>query len=112
MMTTVEVAQAFSKTPGGRFARLGPYSGEQFRMELEEILLRTRPDIVSVVLDGTEGYGSSFLEEAFGGLVRSGVIPSDELKRRVKIVARTSLFQPYADEAKNYFDDALRVLDN
>ena len=24
-------------------------------------------------LDGTRGYGSSFLEEAFGGLVRSGI---------------------------------------
>ena len=25
-----------------------------------------------VEMDGTRGYGSSFLEEAFGGLVRSG----------------------------------------
>lgn len=28
-----------------------------------------------VDLDGTAGYGTAFLEEAFGGLVRNGILP-------------------------------------
>ena len=31
---------------------------------------------VTIELDGVRGYGSSFLEEAFGGLVREGYKPS------------------------------------
>ena len=62
----------FSKFPGPRFIRLGPDSGEQFR---DEVLI---PAInaygtIGVDLDDVFGYGSSFLEEAFGGLVRAGV---------------------------------------
>lgn len=32
-----------------------------------------KPEKIIVNLDGVLGYGSSFLEEAFGGLIRDGV---------------------------------------
>jgi hypothetical protein len=62
----------FSKFPGPRYIKLGPDSGELFR---ESVLIPAMNEYseVSVNLDDVFGYGSSFLEEAFGGLVRSDV---------------------------------------
>ena len=64
----------FTEFPGPRHETIGKFSGERFR---EEVLLETIREHgisqMAVDLDGTAGYGSSFLEEAFGGLIRRGV---------------------------------------
>lgn len=79
----ISIARDYSPTPAGRYASDGPFPGEVFREKLLLPALKTQ-DIVVVDLDGTAGYGSSFLEEAFGGLVRKGY-RFDELRRRLKI---------------------------
>jgi hypothetical protein len=107
-MLTIAIAKDFSRTPGPRFARLGPHSGEAFRQQLEKALKESGSDIVQVVLDGTEGYGSSFLEEAFGGLVRAGGFSPSEISRRVQIIANDSLYETYATEARRYIKDAAK----
>lgn len=73
MLQVLKVSDDFSDIPGPRYIREGAYSGEDFR----ERLLRPRlqscldnGDTLQVDLDGTQGYGTSFLEEAFGGLIR------------------------------------------
>lgn len=69
----ISIASDFSKTPGPRFRNEGDFSGQQF---LEEILNAKFSTALSegkkiiVDLDGTVGYGTSFLEEVFGGLAR------------------------------------------
>lgn len=70
----LNVAREFSKYPAGRFTADGPASGEEFR---EKYLLPTlqAKKSLKIELDGTRGYGSSFLEEAFGGAVRAGYDP-------------------------------------
>lgn len=78
-MTTISVANDFSPVPAGRHREDGPFPGETFRDELLLPALKNFED-VAVDLDGTEGYGSSFLEEAFGGLIRKGF--TEELLRR------------------------------
>jgi hypothetical protein len=80
----ISIAKAFSRFPAGRFREDGPFSGEAFREDKLLPLLRKHSEVV-VVLDGVEGYGSSFLEEAFGGLVREKYFTADELKKRLKI---------------------------
>ena len=72
MTKIVNIGLDFSRYPAGRRIAHGPFSGERFRNEflLPHLLAGTK---VEVRLDDTAGYGSSFLEEAFGGLVRSGV---------------------------------------
>ncbi len=70
----INIANEYTKTPGGRFEKEGQFSGEDFRKKLlqpkyEECKRRREKLIVN--LDGGYGYGSSFLEEAFGGLVRN-----------------------------------------
>lgn len=44
--------------------------------------------VVTIVLDGTRGMGSSFLDEAFGGLVRSEGKNKDELQHRLRFQSR------------------------
>jgi hypothetical protein len=67
------IADEFSKTPGPRSRAEGKHSAEEF---LETILLGRFDEAVAsdailiVDLDGGYGYGTSFLEEAFGGLAR------------------------------------------
>lgn len=67
----ISIAKDFSKFPGGRFKTDGPYTGEHFREDwlVPNLLNETK---VLVDLDGAMGYSSSFLEEAFGGLIRAG----------------------------------------
>ncbi|ATB63832.1 DUF4325 domain-containing protein [Pseudomonas mosselii] len=63
----------------------GIYSGEAFR---ENILIPNleQYEIITLSLDGGCGYGSSFLEEAFGGLVRHGHTATD-LEGRLNLIS-------------------------
>lgn len=79
----INIARDFSRAPAGRFISDGPNSGERFRKQFLVPALQADTDLV-LELDGTRGYGSSFLEEAFGGLVRMGYAAAD-LLRRIKL---------------------------
>ncbi|WP_321837861.1 STAS-like domain-containing protein [Pseudomonas kulmbachensis] len=64
----------FSEFPGPRREVVGPNSGEKFRETVLLPTINSNPDALIVInLDGTAGYGSSFLEESFGGLIRHGI---------------------------------------
>jgi STAS-like domain of unknown function (DUF4325) len=78
----IRIAQDFTRFPAGRFTGDGPYSGELFRQKLLEPHLAKGETIV-VDFDGALGYGSSFLEEAFGGLIRDGYGATDLLGRLI-----------------------------
>lgn len=81
-MSTLSVAQDFSRFPAGRSVADGPFPGENFRKLLVSALEKGP---VIVQLDGTLGYGSSFLEEAFGGLVRKCGFGAADLRKRMTI---------------------------
>ena len=69
---TINILKDFSKTPGARYKSDGQFSGEEFRGKFLEPHFDT-PDAnckICIILDGAEGYPTSFLEEAFGGLAR------------------------------------------
>lgn len=103
-MKTIFVKE-FSKFPGPRFVRLGPNSGEKFRDEVLIPAIQESGEI-SVNLDGTFGYGSSFLEESFGGLVRAGISESAVLFIRNHLVSDED--STYITEVQEYIDDALK----
>lgn len=67
----IKIATEFGKYPAGRYQTDGPYNGEEFRKKFLEPSLKEKIQL-RIHLDGVRGYGSSFLEEAFGGLVRAG----------------------------------------
>lgn len=71
----IKIAVEYTDTPGGRYISDGPYSGEDFRKNVLEIKYREcleKHEKLEIDFDGGYGYGTSFLEEAFGGLVREG----------------------------------------
>lgn len=69
--STINIAKEFSRTPGARYTTDGQFSGQDFRERCLVPLFEKQPGAtISVILDGTEGYATSFLEEAFGGLAR------------------------------------------
>lgn len=65
----VNIGHDFSRYPAGRFPTDGKYNGETFR---KRFLLSaiTSMEPLKIILDDAIHYGSSFLEESFGGLVR------------------------------------------
>lgn len=85
-MKSISLARDFTKFPAGRFKEDGPYSGELFREKYLEPALSS-DEVIIVDLDGARGYGSSFLEEAFGGLVRLG-FPADKVLARISLVSK------------------------
>jgi hypothetical protein len=94
----ISVAEDFSKFPAGRFYSDGPFSGERFRVEILLPALKAA-QVVVVNLNGVSGYGSSFLDEAFGGLVREKILSATEFPSRVNLV---SADESYIDEINSY----------
>lgn len=102
----LKISQIFSRTPGARVRTEGRFSGQELR---EDVLV---PSILKAIethqtilidLDGTAGYGTSFLEEAFGGLIR---VNKYDLKTLNLIIKFTSNEEPYLiNEINKYMKD-------
>lgn len=105
-MKTIRIAKEFTKYPAGRHKYDGPYSGEKFRDEFIVPLI-DKGERFKIDLDGTAGYGSSFLEEAFGGLVRKGYNP-DSLKSLMVIHTKDKSLEL---EIKHYIEHGRVGLD-
>lgn len=94
----ISISQDFSDVPAGRFLTDGDWTGQKFREDYLVPALKkankTHPVIVNI--NNVEGYGSSFLEEAFGGLVREEGYTKEELDEILKIEANAT-FKIYKD---------------
>lgn len=101
-MRTIRMGRDFSPCPGGRVRDDGPRCAEAFREDTLRPALETE-DVVVLHLDCAEGYGSSFLDEAFGGLVRSGRYTADQLRRKLRLESRD---ETLIREIWSYIDQA------
>jgi hypothetical protein len=102
----VDVATQFSPAPFGRYPSDGPNNGERFRKELLTPSLVNEKS-VRVLLDGIKRLpGSSWLEEAFGGLVRTDGFTSEFVKSHLAI--ETSR-RDYVEEIWDYIAKAATV---
>ena len=103
----IKIATDFTTAPGPRLISEGKFSGEQFRKEV--LLPKVREAIAQkcflvVNLDGTSGYGTSFLEESFGGLIREDKI---DLATLDSILTLVSAEEPdLLTEIREYLEDA------
>ena len=107
IMKRIDIAKDFSDTPLGRYPTDSPVSGERFREEFLCPALKDN-DSVTVVIDGAEGYGSSFLDEAFGGLVRKGYYSADQLEQLLKIECNDPDYAIYRDLIWKYIKQACK----
>lgn len=105
-MRTINIATDYTRYPAGRFMKNGNTSGEGFRV-IHLVPALNSNDKVRVEFDGTVGYGSSFLEEAFGGLVRQLGITSEALTSRLELVSKD---KSLIEEVLQYIVDAEKAL--
>jgi len=85
-MVNIVIARDFSKMPFGRYLSDSPNSAERFRRDYLVPALRSGDREVVVDFTGiNHGVGSSFLEEAFGGLVRKEGVPKADIKAKLII---------------------------
>ena len=80
--------RSFSEYPGPRYDIQGEHSGEEFYHSVLNQLfvgaLQSKQKI-EIVLDGTAGYASSFLDQAFGSLVYD--FGQESVERFVSIIS-------------------------
>lgn len=106
-MITISIAKDFSRIPGARFPEEGDYSGQEFR---NNVLLPKLKNAISaneklkVILDGTAGLGTSFLEESFGGLIRIDNIPYSDIKNTLILISDED--EDYIEEINQYLLEA------
>lgn len=81
---TIDVGADFSRYPVGRYREDGDANGQTFRDDVLRPLL-VGDTHVRIQFDGALGYGSSFLEEVFGGLVRNG-FSAEKIKKFIVLV--------------------------
>lgn len=107
MTQTLKISVDFSDTPGPRYKTEGPFSGETFRAEVLHPRIKDaiEKDYKLIIdLDGAQGYGTSFLEEAFGGLIRNDGLAYADIIKHIEIVSEE---EPYLiDDIQNYLKDA------
>lgn len=107
MQLTINIAKDFSPIPGARYPIEGDFSGQEFRQNIlapklkEAIQTKT---ILTINLDGTLGYGTSFLEEAFGGLIRTDKFSYAEIMGHLKLICNDD--PGYIDEINSYMEEA------
>ena len=104
-MKQFQIGRDYSDAPAGRYRKDGPFSGERFREDflIPELL---KEDVVNVDLSGVAGYGSSFLEEVFGGLVRKWDGTKDELSSKLHVIATDPRKECYRLRVEKYMSDA------
>ena len=99
---TIKLIEDFNSDPFGRCAEDGDGNAQAFRKR-HLIPALQEYDHVVVNLSGYNYYGSSFLEETFGGLVRHGFSP-ETLRKKLEIV-HTDL-PSIVDESHHYIERA------
>lgn len=93
------------KYPGPRYKCLGPFSGEAFRDDVIWPLFSVDPDLV-VDLSDVSGFGSSFLHEAFFGLIEKYSLERKDVAFLMEnIVCRED--STIVEEVREYMNDAL-----
>lgn len=105
---TIAIARDFSKFPAGRFREDGEASGTAFRDLLVEALHKNAQ--VEVAFDGIAGLGSSFLEEAFGGLVRECHMNKAFLDEHLHLRAEDPDLADFVRLAERYIEEAAQAV--
>lgn len=104
-MAKINIPLDFSPYPAGRYRSDSSSSGEAFRELLLAPKLRS-DELVEVDFDGSMGYSASFLEEAFGGLVRKEKFSKEFLHQKLRLNYRDD---PYLiEEVWQYINEASR----
>ncbi|MDP3534886.1 MAG: STAS-like domain-containing protein [Halomonas sp.] len=109
VMKVINIAKDFSPFPAGREIVEGPFSGEAFRIDHLMPALDSG-EKVKIIFDGGFGYGSSFLEESFGGLIRTQRYNNQDILKKMVFVSEEDPF--LISEIESYVKDAIQESKN
>lgn len=104
----IDIGTEFSAYPSGRFPSDGDHNGEVFREKfLAPALNRAvaQNTVVVVDIDGVRSFGSSFLEEAFAGLIRLGLFSRAAVSEHLTIRST----KPHLSFFRAEIEDLLRT---
>jgi hypothetical protein len=107
-MVEIQLATDFSAFPGGRRRADGPYSGEEFREKFLTPPLKGG-ERLTVRLDGAFGYPSSFLDEAFGGLIREDHFELAQIRDKLTLVPGDESYEVYVELIWTYISEAANL---
>ena len=98
----IDLKKDFSEDPYGRYPEDGEFNGQRFR---EEYLLPALQANAHVTVELSNVLcGSSFLEEAFGGLIRYGHYPKKYLDEHLAIKHE---LPSYVENCAQYMESAV-----
>lgn len=105
LLPPIRVAD-FSKTPNGRTSEDGPYNGYRYRVQFvrpafKEALENNK--VAQFDFDDIVPPGSSFLDEAFAGLIKEDGYPLDTVKKHISFISK---FPLYKMQIEDYYVDA------
>jgi hypothetical protein len=105
----MSIANEFSPYPAGRDENDGKFNGTKFRRDF--LLPRVREAIsenkkLVISLEGMKSFGSSFLEEAFGGLIRKENIDKLSLRKILEVKVDWVGSERYKEAIFRYIDQA------
>jgi len=106
MDITYKIAIQFSRTPSARNELEGKNPGVKLRQIITPLIrecIRNKQKFF-VDFDGAAGYGTSFLEEVFGGLIRVEHFKYSDLKNTLRFISKEE--PDLIDECWEYIDDA------
>lgn len=106
MIPTVYIGKDFFDDPFGRYYTDGDGSGEEFREEVLKPLLMKLPKVKININENVEGYGSSFLVEAFGGLIKHGYFTKEEVRNKLIIETTDSEYEFFLKKIHEYISSA------
>lgn len=102
----INIGKDYSPIPFGRYRTDSKFSAEKFRDDILIPALEKFETVIVELDDVRMSYGSSFLEETFGGLIRRGY-SSDAILNKIEI--RTE-FSDYEVEIENYIKRAEKAV--
>ena len=107
MSMIINISKDFSSIPGARYPEEGDFSGYEFRTKIlypKLVQAINEYKTLTVILDGTAGLGTSFLEESFGGLIRENKLKYDDIINTLVIISNED--PCYKEEILEYLEDA------
>ncbi|RUM95939.1 DUF4325 domain-containing protein [Pseudaminobacter arsenicus] len=107
----IDVAKEFNSYPAGRFPEDGTHNGQRFRDEfltpaIKDILSSGSNEKLTIDIDGVRSFGSSFLEEAFGGLIRKGIFQKEVVENIIRIHCSKPHLYFFRDAIISYIAEA------
>lgn len=104
---TINLRKDFNPAPSGRYITDGKFSGERFRKEFLAPFLKKYKKVI-INLNGLDGIGPSFWDEAFAGLIIKENYSIEELDKKLEFECSDDIY--LIDYIKRLMIDAVNIV--